>query len=160
MELEQMLSDPASKDELFSTQQAITVPAGEAAGKGDNPSVTGTLVGQYARTKKSPMSTRLERWGQEQALGRIKELYPASNADIQMLLSMQPRPGDTRESMTNYLNLRKQVIEKAKRGEYGQAAAPAQTAAEDVWGEIPVGERPNGWEKWPAEAAQMWMEAQ
>lgn len=159
-DLEAMLSDPKSDEELFSPKQAILVPAGEAAGKGDNPSVTGTLTGQYARTKKSPMATRLERWGQEQALGRIKELYPASNSDIQMLLSMQPRPGDSRESVTNYLELRKQVLEKAKQGGYGEPTAPALTAAEDVWGSVPVDERPNGWEKWPPDVAQAWMEAQ
>jgi hypothetical protein len=62
--------------------------------------------------------------------------------------------------MTNYLQLRKSVIERAKTGEYGQPQAPALTAAEDVWGELPVGDRPNGWEKWPAEAAEAWLEAQ
>ena len=159
-ELEKMLSDPRSDTELFGTQQSIVVPAGEAAGKGDNPSVVGTAVGQYARTKKAPMAVRLERWGQEQALHRIKDLYPASNADIQMLLSMQPRPGDSRESMTEYLALRKQVIKNAEAGVYGAPAEPNLTAAEDVWGDIPVTERPNGWEKWPADAVQAWVEAQ
>ena len=159
-ELESMLNDPRADTELFSDKQAIVIPAGEAAGKGDNPSVAGTLTAQYARTKKSPMATRLERWGQEQALTRIKDLYPASNADIQMLLSMQPRPGDSRASMAQYLQLHNKIIEKAEAGVYGAPAEPNLTEAEDVWGDIPVTERPNGWEKWPADAVQAWVEAQ
>jgi hypothetical protein len=159
-ELESMLTDPSSGEQLFSNKQAIVIPAGEAAGKGDNPSVTGTLTAQYARTKKSPMSTQLERWGQEQALGRIKELYPASNSDIAMLLSMQPRPGDSRDSMERYLALSKQVTKNLRDGVYGAPLQPADTAAEDVWGGVPVDERPPGWEKYPADVAQEWMDSQ
>jgi len=116
-QLEAMLNDPRSKDELFSTKQAIIVPAGEAAKAGDNPGVIGTLIGQAARGEKSPMATELDRWGQKQALVGIKELYPASNADIAMLLSMQAKAGDSRANMTSYLKQRRLVESKIASGE-------------------------------------------
>lgn len=116
-QLEAMLNDPRSKDELFSTKQAIIVPAGEAAKAGDNPGVFGTLIGQAARGQKSPMATELDRWGQKQALVGIKELYPASNADIAMLLSMQAKAGDSRANMESYLKQRRLVESKIASGD-------------------------------------------
>jgi len=115
--LRTMLQDPASNEQLFSTKQRVGVPA--AVDIPENAGMVERLLAQAAQGEESPMSADLRRMGSEMSFETVKQLYPASNTDIKLAMSMQPKAGDSRASMERYLLKMEEITRKAEAGEYG-----------------------------------------
>lgn len=120
LRLRSILDDPQSKEQLFSAKQRIVVPA--IMDTGENAGLVERLASQAALGERSPMANEVQRLATEQSFDVVKQLYPASNSDIKLALSLQARVGESRESMERYLKAREEIIRKAEMGEYGAPA--------------------------------------
>jgi len=114
-----ILKDPNSEKELFSTQQATFIPAFKNVG--ENAGLASRIAAQVAQNKTSPLAARLDRAGVDQSLDRVAKLFPASDADIKLLLGQKPKVGDSRASMEEYVRSAREIIRKSQSGDYGKA---------------------------------------
>lgn len=124
-----ILKDPNSEKELFSTQQATLIPAFKNVG--ENAGLASRIAAQVAQNKTSPLAARLDRAGVEQSLDRVAKLFPASDADIKLLLGQKPKVGDSRASIEAYVKASRALIDKANSGAYGQAVVDSAPAVDD-----------------------------
>ncbi len=127
---EAILNDPRSEKELFSVQQSTLLPAIKESGNSESAGVLSRIAGQAAQNKTSPLAAQLDRMGAEQSFDVVAKLFPASDKDIKLALSLKPKVGDSRANIENYIKVRRDIIKKAKEGAYGVPSS-GQDAPDD-----------------------------
>jgi len=113
-----MLESDAADQQLFSGTQAVAIPSFTAIP--ENAGIVQRMAAQRAQGLESPMAAELRRMGADMSFEVVKQLYPASNTDIKLALSMQPKPGDSRQSMTRFLEKLEEINRKVETGAYGE----------------------------------------
>jgi len=130
---EAILKDPRSEEELFSPMQSTWLPAIKETGNSESAGVLSRIAGQAAQNKTSPLAAQLDRMGAEQSFDVVAKLFPASDKDIKLALSLKPKVGDSRANMENYIKVRRDILKKARDGAYGVplTASPQDAQADD-----------------------------